>query len=167
MKMGAGPMPTVADPAERAVLIRDAFRLEWLSIAWMVIEGDAAFRRAPTLQRDPVARLQRPGTLACHHRHLRSALLFDRPTDFGNRASYSARRKPRQYSGYDAQPGAAAGVAGDRAGRHGSVVAVALHDYAAVRCQTVRRFDVWGCTGNDHSDCGDSLLPALPSRARY
>ena len=35
-------MPTVADPAERAVLIRDAFRLEWLSIAWMVIEGAVA-----------------------------------------------------------------------------------------------------------------------------
>jgi divalent metal cation (Fe/Co/Zn/Cd) transporter len=29
----------VADPTERAALIRDAFRLEWLSIAWMVIEG--------------------------------------------------------------------------------------------------------------------------------
>jgi divalent metal cation (Fe/Co/Zn/Cd) transporter len=35
-------MPTLADPAERAVLIRDAFRLEWLSIAWMVIEGAVA-----------------------------------------------------------------------------------------------------------------------------
>lgn len=35
-------MPTVADPAERAVLIRQAFRLEWLSIAWMVIEGAVA-----------------------------------------------------------------------------------------------------------------------------
>ena len=35
-------MPTVADPAERAVLIRHAFRLEWLSIAWMVIEGAVA-----------------------------------------------------------------------------------------------------------------------------
>jgi hypothetical protein len=42
MKMGEGPMPTVADPAERAVLIRHAFRLEWLSIAWMVIEGAVA-----------------------------------------------------------------------------------------------------------------------------
>ena len=35
-------MPTVADPAKRAVLIRHAFRLEWLSIAWMVIEGVVA-----------------------------------------------------------------------------------------------------------------------------
>ena len=35
-------MPTVTDPAERAVLIRHAFRLEWLSIAWMVIEGAVA-----------------------------------------------------------------------------------------------------------------------------
>src|SRR5579871_6286448 len=42
MKMGEGPMPTVADPAERAVLIRHAFRLEWLTIAWMVIEGAVA-----------------------------------------------------------------------------------------------------------------------------
>ena len=42
MKMGEGSMPTVADPAERAVLIRQAFRLEWLSIAWMVIEGAVA-----------------------------------------------------------------------------------------------------------------------------
>jgi divalent metal cation (Fe/Co/Zn/Cd) transporter len=42
MEMGEGPMPTVADPAERAVLIRYAFRLEWLSIAWMAIEGAVA-----------------------------------------------------------------------------------------------------------------------------
>jgi len=42
MKMGEGPMPTVSDPAERAVLIRHAFQLEWLSIAWMVIEGAVA-----------------------------------------------------------------------------------------------------------------------------
>jgi divalent metal cation (Fe/Co/Zn/Cd) transporter len=35
-------MPTVADPAERAVLVRHAFRLEWLSIAWMIIEGAVA-----------------------------------------------------------------------------------------------------------------------------
>ncbi|MBV8843854.1 MAG: DUF2975 domain-containing protein [Bryobacterales bacterium] len=35
-------MPTVADSAKRATLIRDAFRLEWLSIAWMVIEGAVA-----------------------------------------------------------------------------------------------------------------------------
>jgi len=35
-------MPTVSDPAERAVLIRQAFRLEWLTIAWMVIEGAVA-----------------------------------------------------------------------------------------------------------------------------
>ncbi len=35
-------MSTAADPAERAVFIRDAFRLEWLSIAWMVIEGAVA-----------------------------------------------------------------------------------------------------------------------------
>ncbi|HEX5228114.1 MAG TPA: cation transporter [Bryobacteraceae bacterium] len=35
-------MPTVADPAKRAVLIHDAFRLEWLSIGWMVIEGAIA-----------------------------------------------------------------------------------------------------------------------------
>jgi hypothetical protein len=42
MKVGASPMPTVTDPTERAVLIRDAFRLEWLSIAWMVIEGSVA-----------------------------------------------------------------------------------------------------------------------------
>jgi len=35
-------MPTVADPAERAVLIRDAFRLEWISVTWMVIEGAVA-----------------------------------------------------------------------------------------------------------------------------
>jgi divalent metal cation (Fe/Co/Zn/Cd) transporter len=40
--MGASPMPIVADPVERAVLIRDAFRLEWLSIGWMVIEGAVA-----------------------------------------------------------------------------------------------------------------------------
>ena len=42
MKMGEGPMPTVSDPAERVVLIRHAFRLEWLSIGWMVIEGAVA-----------------------------------------------------------------------------------------------------------------------------
>ena len=35
-------MPTAAGLSERAVLIRDAFRLEWLSIAWMVIEGAVA-----------------------------------------------------------------------------------------------------------------------------
>jgi len=35
-------MPTVADPAERDVLIRHTFRLEWLSIAWMIIEGAVA-----------------------------------------------------------------------------------------------------------------------------
>lgn len=42
MKMGEGCMPTVADPAERAVLIRQTFRLEWLTISWMVIEGAVA-----------------------------------------------------------------------------------------------------------------------------
>lgn len=36
------PIPTVADPAGRAVSIRHAFRLEWLSIAWMLIEGAIA-----------------------------------------------------------------------------------------------------------------------------
>ena len=40
--MGEGPMPTVADPGERAVVIRQAFWLESLSIAWMVIEGAVA-----------------------------------------------------------------------------------------------------------------------------
>jgi hypothetical protein len=35
-------MATVASPTERALLIRDAFRLEWLSIAWMAIEGTVA-----------------------------------------------------------------------------------------------------------------------------
>ena len=35
-------MTTVADPTERTLLIQDAFRLEWLSIAWMVIEGAVA-----------------------------------------------------------------------------------------------------------------------------
>ena len=42
MKMGESSMPTVSGPAKRAILIRDAFRLEWLSIAWMVIEGTVA-----------------------------------------------------------------------------------------------------------------------------
>jgi len=42
MELGDIPMPTVADPAKRTTLIRDAFRLEWLSIAWMVIEGAVA-----------------------------------------------------------------------------------------------------------------------------
>jgi divalent metal cation (Fe/Co/Zn/Cd) transporter len=35
-------MTTVAEPDKRAALIRDAFRLEWLSIAWMIIEGGVA-----------------------------------------------------------------------------------------------------------------------------
>jgi divalent metal cation (Fe/Co/Zn/Cd) transporter len=35
-------MSTVADSAQRAVLIRDTFWLQWLSIAWMVIEGAVA-----------------------------------------------------------------------------------------------------------------------------
>ena len=41
-KMGESSMPTVSDPAKRAILIRGAFRLEWLSITWMVIEGAVA-----------------------------------------------------------------------------------------------------------------------------
>jgi hypothetical protein len=42
MELSESPMSTVADPAKRAVLIRHAFRLEWLSIGWMVIEGAVA-----------------------------------------------------------------------------------------------------------------------------
>jgi divalent metal cation (Fe/Co/Zn/Cd) transporter len=42
MDPGEALIPTVADPAERAVLVRHAFRLEWLSIAWMIIEGAVA-----------------------------------------------------------------------------------------------------------------------------
>ena len=35
-------MTTVEDPVKRAALISDAFRLEWLSIVWMGIEGAVA-----------------------------------------------------------------------------------------------------------------------------
>jgi divalent metal cation (Fe/Co/Zn/Cd) transporter len=35
-------MTIVEDPEKRAALISDAFRLEWLSIVWMVIEGAVA-----------------------------------------------------------------------------------------------------------------------------
>jgi divalent metal cation (Fe/Co/Zn/Cd) transporter len=42
MELAENPMTTVADPVKRALLMREAFRLEWLSIAWMVIEGGVA-----------------------------------------------------------------------------------------------------------------------------
>ena len=67
MESGEAPMPTVANPPERRVLIRDAFRLEWLSVAW----GHQGYRR--DRRRD--CRAQSPARGVRHHSAIELACL--------------------------------------------------------------------------------------------